>query len=225
MTTTSVRNVSWLLEQLEDPFTMFPVESVADTLFEAVDGVEIQKAETMDPWWGVSRKFWSVEEEHYHEKIGLLVGTLFVLGQATITQTISILNELRKHPQAQGVIPEDKTSKLVAHAATEITTNLSKILIINAVSNYFKHVYEWPEQWDIATTTGSQAKTIRIVLQLGMKPREMTDNLLFAADCLGLRSSNPRALARSIQEWREGWARMLYPSFNLTDPFTAESPA
>jgi hypothetical protein len=70
-------------------------------------------------------------------------------------------------------------------------------------------------------TMGSQAETISIVLQLGMRPGEMTDNLLLAADYLGFRRSNPRALARSIQEWREGWARMLYPSFRLTDPFTA----
>jgi hypothetical protein len=116
------------------------------------------------------------------------------------------------------VIPENKTSKLVAHAATETKTKLSKIVIINAVSNYFKHVYEWPEPWSVEPTKGSQAETIGIVLQLGMKPGEMTDNLLLAADCLGLCRSNPRALARSIQEWREGWARVLYPSFGLPDP-------
>jgi hypothetical protein len=220
MTTTSVRNVSWLLEQLEDPFAMFSVEGVADTLFEAVDEAETRNAEHTDPWLGVNRKFWSVEEEHYHEKIGLLVGGMFVLGQAAITQTVSILNELRKHSQAQGVIPKNKTSKLVAHPATETKTNLSKIVIINAVSNYFKHVYEWPAQWNVATMTGSQAETISIVVQLGMRPGEMTDNLLLAADRLGLATGNPRTLARNIQEWREGWARMLYRSFRLTDPFT-----
>jgi len=37
MATTSVRSVPWLVEQLADPFTMFPVEDVADTLFQAVD--------------------------------------------------------------------------------------------------------------------------------------------------------------------------------------------
>jgi hypothetical protein len=220
MTPTSGPNVHWLLERLEDPFTMFPVQDVADSLFEAVDEAETRKAEHMDPWWGFNRKFWSVEEEHHHEKIGLLVGAIFVLGQAAITQTISILNEVRKHPQAEDLIPKNKTSKLVAHAATETNTNLSEIVIINAVSNYFKHVYEWPPQWDVVTTRGSQAETITIVLQLGMRPGEMTDNLLLAADCLGLRRSNPRALARSIQEWREGWARMLYSSLRLTDPST-----
>jgi hypothetical protein len=56
MTTNSVRNARWLLDQLEDPFTMFPVEDVADTLFEAVDEAETRKTERMGPW-GVARKF------------------------------------------------------------------------------------------------------------------------------------------------------------------------
>jgi len=217
MTITPVRNARWLLKQLDDPLTMFPVETVADTLFEAVDEAEMRKAERNRPW-GVARKFWSVGEEHYHEEIGLLVGAIFVLGQAAITQTVSILSELRRHPQAQSVIPENKPSKLVAHAPTETKTKLSKIVIINAVSNYFKHIYEWPEQWSIAPTKGSQAETIDVVLQLEMKPGEMTDNVLLAADRLGLCHSNPRAIARSIQEWREAWARVLYPSFGLPHP-------
>jgi hypothetical protein len=123
------------------------------------------------------------------------------------------------------VIPKNKTSKLVAHAAIETKTNLSKIVVINAVSNYFKHVYEWPEQWSVAMTKSSQAETISIVLQLGMRPGEMTNNLLLAADRLGFSRGNPRTLARSIQEWREGWARMLYPAFRLTDPFTSSPPS
>src|SRR5258706_13894733 len=105
MTTSPVRNARWLLDQLEDPFTMFPVESVTDTLFEAVDEAEMRKTERIGPW-GVASKFWSVWEEHYHEEIGLLVGAIFVLGQAASTQTVSVLSELRRHRQAQRAIPE-----------------------------------------------------------------------------------------------------------------------
>ena len=196
---------------------MFPVETVADTLFEAVDDAETRKAERTGPW-GVARKFWSVEEEHYHEEVGLLVGSIFVLGQAAITQTVSLLGELRKHEQAKAVIPEDAPGKLASHAENEVQTGLSKIVLVNAVANYFKHVYEWPEHWDVALAKRAQAKTIAIVLQLGMSPGEMTDNLLLAADRLGLCQSNPRAVAGIIQQWRERCARVLYPSFGLPDP-------
>lgn len=214
----TISDARWLLNQLEDPFTMFPIESVADTLFGAVDEAEMRKADLVDSW-EVARKFWSVEAEHYHEEVGLLVGAIFVLGQAAITQTVSILKALRNHPQVQSVIPESKEGKLVAYAATEITTKLSKIVIIDAVSNYFKHVHEWPKQWNDVPAKDSQTKkTIGIVLQLGMKPGEMTDNLLLAANQLGLCASNPRALASSIQEWREDWAKELYSSLGLQDP-------
>jgi hypothetical protein len=217
MTTNPVQSARWLLDKLEDPFTMFPVESVVHTLLDAVEEAETQKAEHMGPW-GVARKFWSVDEEQCHDKIGLLVGSLFVLGQASVTQTVAILTELRKHAEAQSVIPESKAMKLATHAPIDSETKLSKIVIVNAVSNYFKHVYEWPDQWDIAPAYGSQAETIGILIQLGMRPGEMTDNLLRSANLLGLLHSNPRAIARSIQEWREAWARVLYPAFGLPDP-------
>ena len=81
MTISPSVNVRWLLDQLEDPFTLFPIESVAGTLFEAVDVAEMRIADIMGSW-EVARKFWSVEAEHYHEEVGLLVGAIFVLGQA-----------------------------------------------------------------------------------------------------------------------------------------------
>lgn len=218
MTISPSGNVRWLLNQLDDPFTMFPIESVSDTLFEAVDEAEMRKADLMGSW-EVARKFWSVEAEHYHKEVGFLVGAIFVLGQAAITQTVSILNALRNHSEMQSVIPVKKADKWVAYASTETTTKLSKIVIINAVSNYFKHVPEWPKQWNDAPTKDAQTKkTIEIVLQLGMKPGEkMTDNMFLAAAQLGLCANNPRALASSIQEWREGWARELYSSFERAE--------
>ena len=209
-----------LLGKLEDPFTMFPVEGVSDTLFAAIDETETRKAERMG-WWGVARKYWSVEDEYDHEKVGLLVGAVFVLAQACITQTVSILNELRKLLPPESVIPKDKPGKLEKHAEIEPRTKRSKLVVINAVSNYFKHAYGWPEKWNLVSKNGSQAEaeTIRIVLQLGLKPEaEMPDNLLLAAQCLGLGPNNPRAVASSIQQWREEWARELYPVFGLPDP-------
>jgi hypothetical protein len=167
-----------------------------------------------------------VEKEHHYEKIGLLIGALFVLGQAAITQTESVLNELRRLPRGESAIPREKNSKLNQYAAKETTTKLSKVVIINAVSNYFKHGYAWPERWSIVAKNGSkrEAETIDIVRKLGMDPKsQMTDNLLVAADRLALDRSNPRALAASIQEWREGWARVLYPIFGCQTRTSADS--
>ena len=208
------RPAGWLLAQLEDPFTMFPVESVADTLFGAVDEAETRKGERMGPF-GVVRKYWSVEEEHYHQELGLLVGAVFVLGQAAITQTDSLLTEIGRHPQAHDVVPCAKEDRFAECAAIDPATGLSTISIINSVSNYFKHVYQWPEDWSASSGDANQARTISTARQLGMSPGDMTDNLLIAASVLGLSENNPRAVARSIQGWREAWAKLLYPKFGL----------
>jgi hypothetical protein len=213
-----------LLDRLEDPFTMFPLESVSDTLFAAVDETETQKAERRGWWAPAARKYWSVEDEHDHDTVGLFLGAMFVLGQAAITQSVSLLNKLRMLPSAKNDIPADKKAKLQRYAAIESTTNESKLIVVNAVSNYFKHSYEWPEEWAVDDKKFKEAETIRIVLQLGMKPQsEITDNLVRAADCLGLGSRNPRAVAMSIQEWREAWARALYAVFELPDPLHPSS--
>lgn len=221
MTEEPVWNASHLLDQLEDPFTMFSMEGAADALYEAVDAADREKIACTSPLDPAARKFWSVEKECHHEKMGFLLGALFVLGQAAITQTESVLNQLRKLPRGQAAIPNEKDSKLRNYSAAESTTDLSKMVIINAVSNYFKHGYAWPKDWSVVSKNGSrkEADTIEIVLKLGMNPKsEMTDNLLLVADRLGLGINNPRALTSSIQDWRQGWARALYRHFDLPDP-------
>jgi hypothetical protein len=210
-----------LLDKLEDPFTMFPMQGAADALYAAVSDAEAGQIECTSPFEAAARKFWSVEKEYYHEKVGLLIGALFVLGQAAITQTESVLNQLRRLPSGQRAIPDTKEGKLRQYAALEGRTELSEIVIINAVSNYFKHGYAWPEDWNLVARNGSkrEADTIEIVRKLGMDPKsEMTDNLLHVAERLGLGPDNPRALTSSIQDWRESWARTLYPYFGLPDP-------
>ncbi len=210
-----------LLDKLEDPFTMFPMEGAADALYAAVNDAETGKIECTSPFDPAARKFWSVEKEYYHEKIGLLMGALFVLGQAAITQSESVLNELRRLPSGQSAIPDTKGGKLRQYAPLESHTDLSEMVIINATSNYFKHGYAWPDDWNVVARNGSKREvdTIEIVRKLGMDPKsEMTDNLLRVAERLRLGPDNPRALTSSIQEWRENWARTLYAHFGVPDP-------
>jgi hypothetical protein len=208
-----------LIDRLEDPFTMFPVESVSDMLFAAVEETEARRMERRDWYTPTARKYWTPEDDHDHETVGLLLGSIFVLGQAAITQTVSLLNKLSLLPLADTAIPSDKTEKLCRHTSIEIKTNRSKMVVINAVSNYFKHHSEWPDTWSVDEANKQQAETIRIIGQLGMKPEfDLTDNLHQAASCLGLDSDDPRAVATGIQDWREAWARVLYRTFRLPDP-------
>ena len=206
---TITKDLRWLLSQLDDEFTLYPVASVARTLFNAIDESESRLAGSL--MGGYARKYWGPEEELYHDEAGLLTGAAFVLGQAAITQTLSILKELWKDPLGRAVIPEKKIDKLIKGSTTvecsnaKCKTSLSHIVIINGVSNYFKHVYEWPNEWeeDLSTSlTPSQKETISVVRTLGMKPgiMEITDNLSLAAQQIGLSQQNPRAIANCIQE-------------------------
>lgn len=196
---------------------MFPIEAIADTLFEAVDDAQGRKSSGMGAC-GVSRKYWTVEEEHYHREEGLLLGAVFVLGQAAITQTTAILNELQKYPEGFASIPTAKDRRMTDHAIVDVGSGLSQIVIINAVANYFKHVYEWPENWATTAGQGTQASTIGIARQIGMIPQDMTDNLWIAADRLGLSRGGPRAIAQLVQGWREAWAKVLCPLFGTSPP-------
>lgn len=209
---TRLRSANVLLSDLADPFIMFPVESVADTLFGSVDDAQASKFSRMGSY-GVSRQSWTVEEEHYHQEEGLLLGSVFVLGQAAITQTISILNELQRHPEGRASIPSAKDQKMTSHATVDFESGLSRVVVTNMAANYFKHHYEWPEDWSASSGHGNQVDTIRLALRIGMTPQDVTDNLWIAARCLGLSTLNPRAVAQSVQGWREAWAKVLGPLF------------
>ena len=78
-----------LLDELQDPFVMFPFESVAQTINKALENSGELLADRMGPY-GVARKFWDVPTELIHTEIGLLIGTAFELGQIVISQTVGI---------------------------------------------------------------------------------------------------------------------------------------
>src|SRR5258708_5742366 len=73
--------VSYWIDRLEDPFEMFPMQSVARALGEAAKEQEERRFGRASPW-GVSSAYYTVEDEHDIEVVEHLVGAAFVLGQA-----------------------------------------------------------------------------------------------------------------------------------------------
>src|SRR6266496_178222 len=98
-----------LLSTIEDPFNMFPLQSVSQHLTELVDASDESTAGRAG-WWGVSPKYRSVDHEHDIEVVRLLIGSAFVLGQAAITQTVSIATRLRSLAGDPPWLPHGKTS-------------------------------------------------------------------------------------------------------------------
>jgi hypothetical protein len=147
-----------LIDRLEDPFEMFPVQGVISQLAASLAHSEEALYANMGPW-GVSRKYWNVEEEHWQERVGLLIGAAFVLSQAVMTQSVSIVLRLGRETKVAG-IPESRDAILSWKAEAHEETGVSKLLIVDAAANSFKHHYEWPEDWDATKGTRAQQRTI-----------------------------------------------------------------
>jgi hypothetical protein len=192
-----------LLSRLEDPFEMFPIQSVAARLIDLVRESDERIAEHSG-WWGVPRKYYSVEQEHHLEMISLLIGSGFVLAQAALTQAAAIAARIRTLTGRPPWLPATRADVLQTAATIHTRARISETVVIDAIANYFKHHYEWPSNWDLQQATKSQQKTIRIVLAVGLEPGNEESNLQIALGSLGLSSTDGMSvLATNIQAWRE----------------------
>lgn len=200
--------VSALLSSLEDPFQMFPLEAVSAYLTELVSDSHERIAEQSE-WWGVSRKYYSVEQEHHLEKISLLIGSVFVLGQAALTEAVAIVRSLRAMAGEPPWLPASRDEILQIGSTIHAATGLSEIVLIDAVANYFKHHHEWPKDWAAEGAKGLERRTIEFVLALGFTPGDHQNNLEAALHGLGVNSSTMGSLASKIQRWRETLAQSI----------------
>lgn len=210
------RSISWLLDQLEDPLITLPIQGVAGSLKDALSDSEDDWVRTVG---GVARKYWSVEAEHHYDKIGVLLGTAFVLGQTAIAQAVSIYIGIRdQFPGMEGWC-RDKQGILNLAAEIENKSGLSEMVIIDSVANYFKHYHEWPSDWSEPQSRRSQANTIKRVKAVGMSSMyERTGNLWLAIDALDVRLLDIGKLTGKVVSWRHNLARHIYSTLGLEDP-------
>lgn len=160
-------HIRFLLDRLEDPFEMFPLQSVSGQLGSLVSESGQRRYDRNGPY-GVSDKFRSVEDDHDVAMGQLFIASAFVLGQAVITQAISIATRVREIAGDPPLLPHKKPAIMATVAPLHQESGLSKIAIVDAVANYFKHHYEWHDDW----SGPDRAKgTIALVVKLGLEPR------------------------------------------------------
>jgi hypothetical protein len=194
--------IDYWIDRLEDPFERFPMQSVARALAEAAKEQEERRFGRASPW-GISSAYYSVEDEHDIEVVEHLVGAAFVLGQAAITQAISILKRMHEEAGKPSWIPSDKAKIMEVAAPVHSDTGLSKITIINAVADFYKHRYEWKdEEW---SGPDIKNKTIRIGSAIGLGPKGY-HNLEHALRELKIYLPNMAPLAQLVVTWRENLA-------------------
>lgn len=204
-------NISSLLGHLEDPFEMFPIQSVLRSLAELTHAAEQSRFERADPGKSASPKYYTVEDEHDMAVVDLLIGSAFVLGQAAITQAVSIVTRIYDLAAKPSWLPHGKAALMSTEAAKHNKPGLSEIAIIDGVANYFKHHYEWPDAWIGASS--KQQSAIDLVLRLGLSPGGNC-NLNIAVRELGMSPQDMTRLPVLLQEWRERLAAYCRDQMN-----------
>jgi hypothetical protein len=89
--------------------------------------------------YGVSEKFRFVEDEHDVAIGQLFIASAFVLGQAAITQAISIATRVREIAGEPSTLPQRKPAIMATEAPLHQESGLSEIAIVDAVADHFKH--------------------------------------------------------------------------------------
>ncbi|MGH7951196.1 MAG: hypothetical protein ACREFE_04660 [Limisphaerales bacterium] len=134
-----------------------------------------------------------------------LLGCAFVAAQTYIELVVARTERLRQRVKNQ-CHHDLKTTKCekheIIHKFSDLVTGstYSKIELINACANYFKHHERWPSKWDCATRKDIK-NTIRIIRAVGASENS-SDNCRKGLVALGIDPVfNVFMLAEILHEW------------------------
>ncbi|WP_397458759.1 hypothetical protein AB3464_01490 [Pseudomonas asplenii] len=203
-----------LVQELEDLLDQFPLSSViqshAELTEQALDAWSERLRDLGDP----GRRYWDHPAELMYDEAGVLLGAMFVLIQAAITETVSIVKRIYEL-NGQKIRKGDVMSLEAEH---DSGSGLSYVAIANGAANFYKHRFEWPEDWQGNAST-QQQDTINLIRAVGMGPkRDLADNLLSAVYAIaGASDGNRKDLAiLVVEKWRARLAQRLRVQFALT---------
>ncbi|MNU57337.1 hypothetical protein D3C71_464570 [compost metagenome] len=202
-----------LVQNLEELLDQFPLSSVIRShsmlTEEAFDSWSERIRQIGDP----GRRFWDHPAELMYDEAGVLLGAMFVLIQAAITETVSIVKRIY---ELNGLkITKGDVMSLEAEYSSE--SGFSYAAIANGAANFYKHRFEWPEDWLGAST--QQKDTINLIHAVGMRPKQdLADNLLSAVyDITRASGGNAKDLASLVvEQWRARLVKRFRVEFALT---------
>lgn len=207
------RETMRLVQDLEDELDQFPLASVirshARLAEDAIDAWSERLATIGNP----GRRFWDHPAELMYDEVGILLGAMFVLVQAAITETVSIVKRIHELNGQQ--IRKDAILSL--DAEVDPKSGISFPAIANAAANYYKHRFEWPNDW-LGSTSKQQQDTIKTIRLIGMNPGvDLAENLLAGVDAITLSiHGGPQNLAGVVvEQWRSKLAARMRSQFNL----------
>jgi hypothetical protein len=201
-----------LVEALEDELDQFPLSSVirshAELTEQALDAWSDHLRDLGHP----GRKFWDHPAELMYDEAGVLLGAMFVLIQAAITETVSIVKRIYEL-NGQHI---NKNAVMSLETVVDSRSSLSYAATANGAANFYKHRFEWPDDWRGAT--GQSQDTITLIRTLGMSSeQDLADNLLSAAHAIINPTDNKLAdlAGLVVEQWRARLALYLRREFQL----------
>jgi hypothetical protein len=200
------RMLHYWLDRLEDPFETFSMQQVTCSLGSLAVECEQGRFNRAGPSGTPPPKYYSVEDEHDIEVVEHLIGVAFVLGQATITQTVSLVKRLHQEANKPDWIASKKDDIMSMASPFHAASGLSKIAIVDAVADYYKHRDQWTDQdW---TGPEIKNKTIRKAISLGLGPKGY-HNMEFALRQLDVCLDDMSPLADLVVRWRSDLAHQI----------------
>lgn len=134
-----------------------------------------------------------------------LLGTAFVISQVSINQVVSSVKQLhaRFENQKRPSFPVADKSRLgILRIGADKPKNCSytRVELIDAAANYFKHGSEWRGPWE---DLKNMQKTTAVIISAGGASRKSRDNLTKISEFLGKDShQNVLLLAEILEKWR-----------------------
>ncbi|EKT4459895.1 hypothetical protein QEL84_000613 [Pseudomonas putida] len=202
-----------LVQELEDVLDQFPLSNVIKSHAELTKQALDAWSEHLRDLGHPGRKYWDHPAELMYDEAGVLLGSMFVLIQAAITETVSIVKRVYElNGQMIG-----KTGVMSLEAELNPNLGLSYVAIANGAANFYKHRFEWPRGW-LGSLSGQQDDTINLVRAVGMSPeQDLADNLLCAVRAITRKGDgNSKDLSGPVVgEWRARLALSLRTQFAL----------
>jgi len=146
------------------------------------------------------------------ELIETLAGAAFVVCQthitAVVTNAIGILDSLRSDaPQQPLPLKPDKHALLSSGSPLDSPSQLTRVQVIDAAANYFKHNDEWGPDW--SSVRGISARTVANLVALGLN-QGSTGNLRQVLQVLGITEYDQlQQLAYDVADWAGTIAQVL----------------
>lgn len=204
-----------LLQRLEDLLDQFPLSSVIRSHAELTEQAFDAWSERLRDLGHPGRSYWDHPAELMYEEAGVLLGATFVLIQAAITETVSIVKRI--YELNGQTIRKDAVMSLEAELNPK--SGLSYVTIANGAANFYKHRFEWPEDWR-GGTSPQQEETINLLRTVGLSPeKDLADNLLSAVYAItGASDASPKDLSvLVVEKWRGRLALCLRAQFALPE--------